>query len=70
MKAGDLIDINRGYEVICPYCGKVQYVCLSILHTWGVADGGRGTCLGCKKTMALVFNYETETMTAKRTGEV
>lgn len=65
MKNGDVIDINKRYEIICPYCGKVQYACLSILHTWGIADGGRGNCSDCKKTMTLVFDYDAETMTAK-----
>lgn len=65
MKDGDVIDINKRYEIICPHCGKVQQACLSIFHTWGAADGGRGTCLDCKKNMRLVFDYETEEMTAK-----
>ncbi len=56
---------NKRYEIICPYCGKVQYACLSILHTWGIADGGRGKCLGCKKIMTLVFDYEAGTMIAQ-----
>lgn len=65
MKTGDVIDIKRRYKIICPHCGKVQYACLSILHTCGVADGGRGTCLNCKKNMTLVFDYDSEMMTAK-----
>lgn len=65
MKDGDKIDIHKRYDIMCPYCGKKQQACLSILQTWGLADGGRGNCLDCKKTMSLVFDYETETMTAK-----
>ena len=65
MKNVDVIDVNKRYEITCPYCGKVQYACLSILHTWGVADGGQGACSKCKKAMTLVFNYEAEIMTAK-----
>lgn len=65
MKSGDIMDTSKRHKVICPYCGKVQYACLSILHTWGIANGGRGTCLSCKKTMTLEFDYEAETMTAK-----
>ena len=42
-----------------------QYACLSIAHTCGIADGGRGICLECKKVMTLVFDYEAEAMTAK-----
>lgn len=55
MKAGDVIDINKRYEISCPHCGKVQYACLSIIHTWGVADGGHGSCMDCKESMRLVF---------------
>lgn len=65
MKEGDTIDFNKRYEIICPHCGKVQYACLSILHTWGVTDGGRGTCTECKKSMKLVFDFSAEIMTAK-----
>ena len=65
MKNGDVIDVNKRYEITCRYCGKVQYACLSILHTWGIAEGGRGKCQNCKKIMTLVFDYDAEEMTAK-----
>ena len=65
LKNGDAINVNKRYRITCPYCGKTQYACLSIAHTWGIADGGRGICLECKKVMTLVFDYEAEAMTAK-----
>lgn len=65
MKSGDVIDVNKRYRITCPYCGKIQYTCLSIAHMWGIANGGRGICLECKKAMTLVFDYEAELMTAK-----
>jgi len=66
MKDGDVIDLKKRYEIICPYCGKTQYACISILHTWGIADGGHGTCLDCKRSMRLIFDYKAETMTAEK----
>ena len=42
-------DMRKRYEITCPYCGRVQYACRSTFHEWGVADGGHGICLGCRK---------------------
>lgn len=65
MKDEDKIDIYKRYDITCPYCGKKQQACLSIFQKYGLDDEGRGNCLDCKKPMSLVFDYETETMTAK-----
>ena len=63
-------DMSKRYEIICPYCGKVQYACKSIFHEWGVADGGHGCCLGCRKAMRLVFSERLQAMKAERWEEV
>lgn len=54
------------YEITCPHCGNVQYACKSILHELGISKGGYGSCLKCNKPMKLVFDYESETMTAQK----
>lgn len=55
---------RKRYEIICPYCGKVQYACKSIAHEMGLSDLGSGTCLGCKGLMKLIYEPETDTMKA------
>lgn len=58
-------DKRKRYEIICPYCGKVQYACKSIFHEMGIYDAGYGGCLDCKEPMKLIYNTESDTMTAK-----
>lgn len=59
-------DTRKRYEITCPYCGKVQYVCKSIFHKMGVENGGYGKCLECKKIMCLIFNQKTQEMKAEK----
>lgn len=59
-------DDRKRYEIICPHCGEMQYVCKSILHELGVSRGGYASCLKCGGKMNLVFDYGSETMTAKK----
>ena len=59
-------DERKRYEITCPYCGKVQYACKSILHEMGIEDGGRGKCLSCGGAMCLIFNEELQEMKADR----
>lgn len=49
MKSGDVIDVNKRYRITCPYCGKIQYTCLSIAHMWGIANGGQRDMPGMQK---------------------
>ena len=63
-------DTRKRYEITCPYCGKLQYACKSIFHEMGIEDGGRGTCLECKKVMRLIFCNEKQEMRAEKGGEV
>lgn len=63
-------DMRKRYEITCPYCGRVQYACRSTFHEWGVADGGHGICLGCRKAMRLVFSERSQAMKAERWEEV
>ncbi len=58
-------DKRKRYQIICPYCGKVQYVCKSFLHELGVEDAGHGTCLNCSGFMKLIYNQSADTMTAE-----
>ena len=59
-------DDRKRYEITCPHCGEVQYVCKSILHELGVSRGGYASCLKCGGKMNLVFDYDSGTMTAKK----
>lgn len=59
-------DNRKRYKIICPYCGKVQYACKSIMHEWGIEDAGHGGCLDCKGFMKLLYNAESDTMTAEK----
>lgn len=59
-------DTRKRYEIICPYCGKVQYACKSIAQEEGIADWGSGTCLGCKGSMHLIFNEDAQSMRAEK----
>ena len=59
-------DNKKRYEITCPDCGKTQYACKSIAHELGLSDVGHGVCLFCKCLMHLVFNEESDTMTAKK----
>lgn len=68
-------DNRKRYKINCPYCGKEQYACKSIMHEWGIQDAGHGTCLECNEFMKLIYNAETDTMTAdkwevRKNGEV
>lgn len=65
MKDGDKIDTEKRYEITCPHCGEKQYVCLSILQTMGVSDGGVVICLNCKELMRSIFDYDAEKMIIK-----
>ena len=38
-------DVRKRYEIICPYCGMVQYACKSIAQEEGLANLGHGVCL-------------------------
>ncbi len=59
-------DNRKRYKIICPYCGKVQYACKSIMHELGIEDAGHGGCLECKGFMKLLYNAESDTMTAEK----
>lgn len=59
-------DDRKRYEITCPHCGNVQYACKSILHELGISKGGYGSCWECGKRMRLVFDYESDTMTAQK----
>lgn len=61
-------DKRKRYQIICPYCGKVQYACKSMLHEMGYNEAGYGTCIGCKGFMKLVYNPKSDTMTARKGG--
>ncbi len=65
-KGGSTVDKRKRYEIICPYCGKVQYACKSILHEMGVEDGGYGKCLDCGERMRLIFSEESQDMKAEK----
>ncbi len=56
---------RKRYQIICPYCGKVQYACKSMLHEMGYNEAGHGTCMECKGFMKLIYNPKSDTMTAK-----
>lgn len=58
-------DKRKRYDIICPYCGKVQYACKSLAHEWGIADAGHGNCLKCGGFMKLLYNQENDSMTAE-----
>lgn len=58
-------DKRKRYQIICPYCGKVQYVCKSILQEMGVADAGHGDCLECGGFMKLIYNQPADIMAAE-----
>lgn len=57
-------DNQKRYKVVCPHCGRIQYACKSILHTWGLNDYGYGTCLKCGNPMRLIYSPETDKMQA------
>lgn len=59
-------DTRKRYEIICPYCGKVQYACKSIAQEEGIADWGSGTCLECRGFMRLIFDEGTQSMRAEK----
>lgn len=59
-------DKRKRYEIMCPYCGRVQYACKSILHEMGIEDGGHGICLACEKNMRLIFNENEQIMKAEK----
>ena len=58
-------DKRKRYQINCPYCGKVQYACKSMLHEMGYYEAGHGTCMKCKGFMKLIYSPESDTMTAK-----
>lgn len=59
-------DNRKRYKIFCPYCGKEQYACKSIAHELGMSNAGHGTCLDCKGFMRLIFNEESQEMTAEK----
>lgn len=59
-------DTRKRYEITCPHCGKIQYACKSILHEWGIAEGGHGTCLECKGLMRLILHEKEQIMRAEK----
>ena len=65
-EGGSTVDKRKRYEIICPYCGNVQYACKSILHEMGIEDGGRGKCLDCGKHMRLIFDGESQNMRSEK----
>lgn len=58
-------DKRKRYQINCPYCGKAQYACKSMLHEMRYYEAGRGTCMNCKGFMKLICNPESDTMTAE-----
>ena len=59
-------DNRKRYKVICPYCGKVQYACKSIMHDLGIEDAGHANCIECKGFMRLIFVKKADKMTAEK----
>lgn len=59
-------DKRKRYQIICPYCGKLQYAEKSIFHELGMSEAGHGVCLKCIGAMRLVFHEQTDTMTAEK----
>ena len=59
-------DNRKRYEITCPHCGKIQYVCKSIAHEMGIYNLGRGSCLECKNIMRLQYDPKADTMEAIR----
>ena len=55
---------RKRYRIICPYCGRVQYACKSMLHEMGYNEAGCGICMECRKFMKLAYSPESDTMTA------
>lgn len=67
-KAGetDMRDTRKRYEIICPYCGRVQYACKSIAQEEGIANLGHGECVECKGFMHIKFDEGTQSMRAEK----
>ncbi|GEM_PF-5289736 len=63
--AEEIKDTRKRYAIICPYCGKEQYACKSIAHSWGIADAGHGNCLQCGGFMKLIYSSEKDIITAE-----
>lgn len=59
-------DKRKRFEIVCPYCGKVQYACKSLAHEWGITDAGHGNCLECGRFMKLIYNQGNDSMTAEK----
>ncbi len=58
-------DDRKRYPMTCPVCGKVQYVCKSILQEdFGLDDHGMGSCLGCNTLLKLQFDKKNARMNA------
>lgn len=56
---------RKRYQIICPYCGKVQYAYKSIFQEMGVADAGHRDCMECGGFMKLIYNQSADVMVAE-----
>lgn len=53
------------YKVECCNCKKTIYATKSIFHEMGMFDLGKGKCCHCNTDLKLIYNPETDSMTAK-----
>jgi len=53
---------EKRYSIKCPKCDAEIYACKSLGMRLGFAPWGFGTCINCKAHMALIYNYEADTM--------
>lgn len=59
-------DDRKRYDITCPRCGHKMQAHTSIAQsTFGMLDGGHGTCLQCGLFMNLIFDPKTDTMMAR-----
>lgn len=56
--------MNKRYDITCPSCNHRMQATRSIAQHMGMLDFGRGKCLDCGLVMKLVYNPNTDTMTA------
>ena len=59
-------DDRKRYEITCPHCGEVQYVCKSIGQSIGLALFGFGICLDCNKAMNLIYDESNDIMRTEK----